>query len=155
MKQRFLGICACSCHDHDLLSCGGCLSVHAKQTQESINRLLERIAVPSRLFPRDHWRVSRVSPDGGSGYLIQLIFSGPDVEKPLGEPEEQHCRKWYVSCFATDTEVVRTAYKACEAALLHELDESFLLDDQRIFNPHRDIECLRQLAEKNPVDVRD
>lgn len=70
----------------------------------------------------------------GGGFLLQVMFNAPCATS--GILEEQRCRKWYVSKYACDNEVVRTAYLAVQQAVIHELDENFLFCGQRIHNPH-------------------
>ena len=110
--------------------------------------LLLKIHVPQRLFPEGRWKVH----DKGDGFLVQLIFQGKNNDN--GKVETQSCRKWYVSSHSTDTEVIRTAYKACEAAVLHELDELFLFQGERIYNPHYDAVALVEMARDARVGVR-
>ena len=62
-----------------------------------------------------------------------------------GEPYRSYCRKWYLSPFMTNTEIVRTAYKAYEAAVIHEMQENFTYKDVAIFDPHRNVELLVSL----------
>jgi len=119
------------------------------QSRESILELLLCIDVPERLFPGGAFEVH----EKGDGFLVQLIFYAEDADDPEVS-EVQRCRKWYVSSHCTDTEVIRTAYKACEAAVLHELDELFLFKGARIYNPHYDAEALVKMAEEAQVDIR-
>jgi hypothetical protein len=119
------------------------------QDLSMIEALLLMVRLPLRLFPRYKWRVMAK----GDGFLLQLIFVFQDSQS--GELEEQRCRKWYVSPHSTDTEVLRTAYKACEAALLHELDEFFLVDGQQIHSPHIDVFEQVRLAKEAERDKRE
>lgn len=54
----------------------------------------------------------------------------------------QCCRKWMLDYGMSATEIVRTAYKAYEAAVIHETQEKFLYKGFAIFNPHTDVERL-------------
>lgn len=73
----------------------------------------------------------------GDGFLLQPQFLAWDHTNPKAtEPVWQKCRKWYVSSHSCEAEVVRTVYKAIEAAELHELQEHFKFDGQSIFGPH-------------------
>jgi hypothetical protein len=74
----------------------------------------------------------------GDGFLLQVRFMAPDSDHPGSEPTLQSCRKWYVSSHAVKAEIVRTAWKAVEAAVLHEAQEGFRYKGQVIYNPHLD-----------------
>jgi hypothetical protein len=76
----------------------------------------------------------------GDGFLVQIVFMAPNF--PDETPKLQSCRKWYVSSFATVTEVVRTVYKAGKVALEHEYDEQFMYRGVALFHPHQSIEDL-------------
>ena len=89
--------------------------------------------------------------EGARPYL-QIQFMAPDSF--TGVVERQYCRKWMLSRFMTDSEVVRTAYKAIEAAVLHEMQEDFRYNGEPIFRPHMDVEDLWQLSASDKVDKR-
>jgi hypothetical protein len=75
----------------------------------------------------------------GAPYL-QIFFEALDAV--TCKLETQACRKWTLQYTMCDTEVVRTAYKAAEAAVIHELQESFRFKGARVFDPHLDINSL-------------
>lgn len=83
---------------------------------------------------------------------LQVQFYAPDSF--TGEIERQYCRKWMLSRFMTDSEIVRTAFKAVEAAVLHELQEDFRFMDEPVYRPHFDIYSLWQLSINNHIDKR-
>lgn len=74
----------------------------------------------------------------GDGFLLQIKFFAADSTQPGAEPVLQSCRKWYISSHSVKAEVVRTAWKAVEAAVLHEAQEEFKYRGVAIFNPHLD-----------------
>jgi hypothetical protein len=98
------------------------------------------------------WSFNVEEDEGGRPYL-QITFLGPDVDKPHAGAIQQKCRKWFLSPYMTETELVRTAYKAVEAAVIHEAQEEFRYKDRAIFSPHTSIESLLYIAEA-PKDVR-
>ena len=51
-------------------------------------------------------------------------------------------RKWRLSLFATDTEIVQTALKAVLTFEEHETREAFRYKEQAIYSPHYDVETL-------------
>lgn len=94
--------------------------------------------------------VDRTYCKGGRLYL-QISFH--DKDNVTGEYSLQKCRKWYLSPYMTTTEVVRTAHKAYEAAVLHEMNEKFKYKGVAIYNPHTNVEDLVEVQEK-AKDVR-
>lgn len=85
----------------------------------------------------------------GDGFLLQVIFQAKDVK--TGKLEDQHCRKWYVSAYSCNAEIVRTAFKAVEAAELHELHENFKYKDCRVFDPHLDLDSIVEAVENGSL----
>ena len=87
----------------------------------------------------------------GNGFTLQVQFvvPGPTMDTI------QSGRKWYVSRFSTDGEVVQTALKAVLTALEHEAREVFTYKGHAIFGPHFSIDALVQLAaDKANLQVR-
>jgi hypothetical protein len=66
-------------------------------------------------------------------------------DSKTGEMALQQCRKWYISSHACEGEIVRTVYKAIEAAELHEMQENFKFCGQAIYQPHLSPEDLALL----------
>lgn len=57
-------------------------------------------------------------------------------------------RKWYLSDFMTDDEIIKTSYAAFEACIKHEAMEGFRVDGEILFNPHVDFEELLKISNK-------
>ncbi len=81
----------------------------------------------------------------GDGYLLQVRFMSPDSTSDNPTPVLQSCRKWYVSTHASKAEVVRTAWKAIEAAVIHEAQEQFQYRGTAIYNPHLDPDSVTEV----------
>ena len=88
----------------------------------------------------------------GARPYIQIQFDAPDSF--TGEVERQYCRKWMLSRFMTKSEIVRTAYKAIEAAVLHELQEDFRFLGEPVYRPHIDVMALHEISKANRIDKR-
>ena len=90
----------------------------------------------------------------GDGFLLQVIFEAICVK--TGQKSEQRCRKWYISSHSCNSEIVRTALKAIEAAEIHELYENFTYKGARIFDPHLDTDRLANLIDNGFIgeDIR-
>jgi hypothetical protein len=57
-------------------------------------------------------------------------------------------RKYYLSDYMTDDEVVKTCYVAFETAVKHETMEGFKVDNIILFNPHVNFEELLKVSHK-------
>jgi hypothetical protein len=66
----------------------------------------------------------------------------------LGQLEEWKGRKYYLSDYMTDDEIVKTAYVAFKTAVEHEVMEGFKVDNIILFNPHIDFEELLIISSK-------
>lgn len=77
----------------------------------------------------------------GPMFFIQVQFFAQDHTKLFSTQELvlQKCRWWLIDTDKGPSEVIRTAYKAVEAAVLHELGESFKYAGKAIMDPHRDL----------------
>lgn len=76
--------------------------------------------------------------------FIQVQFEVHDsLSKKI---ERQHGRKWYISKYATKSEVVGTCLKAVLTAEEHEARESFRYRGQPIFQTHYDVDVLAQVC---------
>ncbi len=80
----------------------------------------------------------------GDGSFLQCAFHNG----------QQHGRKWYVSTYATRSEVVQTAFKAVLTALEHEAREEFTYRGEAIFGPHFNVDALHDLAVSRAPEVR-
>lgn len=78
---------------------------------------------------------------GTTDLYVQIRFYAPDNDDPT-KMELQKCRKWRLSLHMTNSEIVRTAYKAVLAAEEHEASELFKYKDVDIYNPHTDVDVL-------------
>lgn len=57
-------------------------------------------------------------------------------------------RKWYLSEYMTDDEIIKTCYAAFEACVKHEIMEGFEVDGKMLFNPHINFEELLLISDK-------
>lgn len=106
------------------------------QQVDRLERLVESIACQDYRF--------EVRMDDQRPFL-QLHYQEPDVRS--GELEWQHSRKWLLSPWMTDSEVVQTALKAALTSAEHRTREHFRYRDRAIFSPHWSVEWLWEHAE--------
>lgn len=104
-------------------------------TKQTIETLLQRIRFDFFEHPF-YWTV--MEKDGG--FLIRVSCNMRCVN--TGKIEPQDGGKHYISCYATDNEVIFKAFKACKDFVDHELHESFYVDGVRVFDPHLNLDSL-------------
>ncbi len=78
--------------------------------------------------------------------FLQYFYVAPCTR--TGEIKEWSCRKWYLSEYMTDDEIVKTAFGALKAAMEHEVMESFQIDGKNPFNPHVHFTTLLSVTDK-------
>lgn len=115
------------------------------KTLTDVMRIIERLKYKDWTF---------VVNNLGHGFYVQLRFFAPDNNNPSGPLELQACRKWYISPYMTDSEVVQTAWHAVRQAEEHEVRENFTYNGIRIFTPHPDVDALAIHHAKTPEDSR-
>jgi hypothetical protein len=88
----------------------------------------------------------------GDGHFIQSCFRRTNTW--THEEGEGHGRKWYISRFATKSEIVLTAFKAFFTNAEHECREGFKYRGESILAPHFDVDAMAEFASRRRVDVR-
>ncbi len=77
----------------------------------------------------------RIDKDNfGTRLFLQVIYTAPCTK--TGDIKQYKGRKWYLSSFMCEDEVIKTAYAAFEACVKHEVMEGFKVDGVILFNPH-------------------
>lgn len=98
--------------------------------------------------------VIKVPYDGERPYL-QIHGHGPDPKANM-EDAQWSGRKWFISPHMCKNEIIRTAYKAIECAVAHEMNENFLYKDVAIMTPHMDYEeIVTVMTDHNCIDARE
>ncbi len=77
---------------------------------------------------------------------IQIEYKAPCTK--TGQIESWKGRKWYLSSYMTEDEVIKTCYTAFEMAVKHEIMEGFKVDNITLFNPHVNFEELLKISNK-------
>jgi hypothetical protein len=90
----------------------------------------------------------------GDGFLVQLEYEEPDIEHPERGPVLQRSRKWYVSSWSTETEVVETCFAAVCRSQLHVAGEHFTYEGRRIYSPHLRVGARLQMCDERRFDQR-
>ena len=93
--------------------------------------------------------------DKGDGWLLQMQYMEPDIEKPGSEPVLQSTRKWYVSPFMTPSEVVETAWACVCRSMLHVASEHFTYKGRRVYSQHFDVETRIEMCDQYDFDGRE
>lgn len=79
--------------------------------------------------------------------FIQLYYECMDSHEPMIKKIWKG-RKWYLSYYMSDDEIVKTIYAAFEMAVKHEVMEGFKVDGKTLFNPHVDFEELLKISDR-------
>jgi hypothetical protein len=82
----------------------------------------------------------------GDGFLLQMQYRDMDVI--TGEIAEQHTRKWYVSPYATESEIVQTMLKCVLTSQEHIGREHFLYKGEKVYGPHLNVNDLITVAKQ-------
>jgi hypothetical protein len=82
----------------------------------------------------------------GGRIYIQIAYDAPCTK--TGSLEEWKGRKWPLSEFMTDDEIVKTAYVAFKMCVEHEIMEGFKYDGKIVFNPHVNFMELLAVSDK-------
>jgi hypothetical protein len=88
------------------------------KTTEQIGEVVDRVTLSGVLSHK----TLRLREQDHRPYL-QVEYAEPDAIS--GKPSVQRGRKWYVSRFATDSEIVQTCLRACLDSAEHQVREHF------------------------------
>ncbi len=115
------------------------------KTRADVQAILDKIRFRDRAF--------RLL-EKGDGFLLQLQYYEPDVDDPSGTPVLQRARKWYISPWMTETEIVETAFLACLRSMEHVTREHFTYEDERIYSRHLHLNVRLDATRRNRFDRR-
>lgn len=113
--------------------------------EKRIQQLISRISL-SVLGTRFHLRFQRDVLNVSGRYFLQVMYTARCTV--TDELQAWQGRKWYLSEFMTDDEIVKTAWCAFDAAIKHETMEGFKVDGKVLFNPHVNFEELLTVSHK-------
>ena len=116
-----------------------------RKTREEIQAIIDRIHFMDRTF--------RLL-DKGDGYLLQMRYMEPDVDKPGSEPTLQSTRKYYVSPYMTDSEIVETCWLCVQRSQLHVASEHFTYAGRRIYSQHFHLDARVEACDEDWMDSR-
>lgn len=77
-----------------------------------------------------------------------------DVDKPGSEPVLQGTRKWYISPFMTESEIVEAAWACVCRSQLHVASEHFTYLGRRVYSQHFDIHARLRMCIEEEFDGR-
>lgn len=93
------------------------------------------------------WSIHVGGQESSDGRLYLQVRFVADCSV-TGRPAEQRCRKWWLSKYMTETELVDTAFKAIQAAELHESAHMFKYQGWDIYNPHVSVSARLELRQR-------
>jgi hypothetical protein len=116
-----------------------------KLTREQIQKVLDGVSFQDRKF---------LLLEKEDGFLVQMSYMEPDVEKPGSEPVEQKTRKWYISPFMSESEIVETCWAMVCRSQLHIASEYFTYRGRRVYSQHFDVQSRIYLCDHHSFDSR-
>jgi nicotinamidase/pyrazinamidase len=122
------------------------------KTLADMRAIVANIGVEWAAFPEHQFTVKfhGGETDESEVMYLQASYMRPDAE--TGVPECGRGRKWHISPWMTESEIVLTALKAVITNAEHEAREAFTYEGRRIFGPHIRLRDLLTIADR--VDVR-
>lgn len=105
------------------------------QPIDKVKKLLSRITVG--LLGNDTFKfIIEQDKRGGDRIYLQVEYSSPCTKTK--ENNVWRGRKWYLSEYMLDNEIIFTAYTAYKMCIEHEIMETFKIDGIILVNPHVD-----------------
>jgi hypothetical protein len=102
---------------------------------ERVQALVSRITLG--LLGNDTFKfIVETDKRGGDRIYLQVEYQSPCTKD--GEYKVWKGRKWYLSEYMLDNEIIFTAYTAYKMCVEHEIMESFKIDGVILVNPHVD-----------------
>jgi hypothetical protein len=125
-------------------------NMYGDQGMLRMNRILDRVEFPGLQFRVG--RVPHAEKPEGFDYFLQIV-KPQAICTVTGMESEWKSRKWPLSVYMVDGEVVQTALKAVLTAFEHEIRENFKVDGTAPFQPHFDLDALVSFA-KDPENTQ-
>src|ERR1700727_78061 len=116
-----------------------------RMTKQDIQTILDRCKFKDRYFKL---------LDKGDGFLIQMTYLEPDIEHPNDGDVLQSTRKWYVSRFSTESEIVETVWACVCRSQIHTASEHFTYRGKRIYSQHLDVNKRLEICQTDLLDGR-
>lgn len=82
---------------------------------------------------------------------FHLWLAGVEEDTYSGLPTMQEGRRWFISHHCTESDVVRTAFKAVATWAEHEAREAFKYQGVRVFSPHLDLDRMAKRVKEAEV----
>jgi hypothetical protein len=117
-----------------------------KMCRREIEEIISKVQFRDRTF---------VLLDKGDGFLLQMRYMEADVEKPGSEPMLQSTRKYYISPYMTESELVETLWLCVQRSQLHVASEHFTYQGRRIYSQHFSVQRRIDMCDSEYFDVRE
>lgn len=111
---------------------------------EKIEQIISYCTYPDYSF--------EVQTDGRGEIYLFAHYMEPDTV--TGVREIQRTRRWFLSPYMTESEIVRTAFKCIITSREHRVREHFKFSGQPVFSPHFDVMALLELCQKGRFEKR-
>jgi hypothetical protein len=88
----------------------------------------------------------------GDRPFLQAEFHSPCSQ--TGKVTLQKTRKWQLSQYMTESELIQTVFKCVLTAIEHEAREQFKYKGRAVYGPHFDVRALMELCDNNQLETR-
>lgn len=92
--------------------------------------------------------------DKGDGWLLQMEYMEPDVEHPENGPVRQATRKYYLSPYMTESEIVEACWLMVVRSQQHVASEHFTYEGRRVYSQHFDVRARVHMCDEGRYDKR-
>lgn len=116
-----------------------------RMTRQEVARIIDQVRFMDRKF--------RLL-EKGDGFLVQMRYLEADVEHPEKGLQIQATRKWYVSPYMTESEVLETVWAMVQRSQLHVASEHFTYKGKRVYSQHFSVKARLTACEQGCFDVR-
>lgn len=131
---------------HSQIKKSKAIEMQPRLTRQQVRAIVDRIKFKDRTF---------LLLDKGDGFLLQMEYFEPDVEKPGSPPVSQKTRKYYLSPHSTESEIVETAWLCVQRSQWHVASEYFTYDGRRVYSQHFSVRARIKMCDDQAFDVRE
>ena len=116
-----------------------------KKSMEEIQNIIDGVRFRDRIF---NLMVK------GDGFLVQMSYFEADVNQINFPPVVQTTRKWYISPYSTDSEIVETCFAMVCRSQLHVAGEHFTYHGRQVYSPHFNVVKRMEMCDRGEFDGR-
>jgi hypothetical protein len=117
-----------------------------KKSVEEIQTIIDKVKFKDRTF--------RLIEKADNVLLLQMSYLEENVNNPGSEPVLQSTRKWYISQYMTESEIVEACWACVCRSQLHVAGEHFQYAGRRVYSQHFSIDARIEMCDDDLFDSR-